>query len=102
MATEKFGKSVESFGHSAANDFVAESEITVTITLNEYRQLIHDNAITEKTVAEANKDKWTRETENTDLKKENASLKQELYELKKKLEAMQEGDDGKRNEIDEG
>lgn len=102
MAKQEFGKKVESFGDSKANDFVAESEITVTITLNEYRQLVHDNSIANQKIAEANNDKWTRERENTDLKKENASLKQELYVLKKKMEAAQEETDVERNEVNEG
>lgn len=102
MAKQEFGKKVESFGDSMANDFIAESEITVTITLHEYRQLVRDKSIADQKIAEANNDKWTRESENTDLKKENASLKQELYELKKKKETAQEETDGERNEINEG
>ena len=102
MAMQEFGKKLEHFSDTIAADFVGESELTVTITLHEYRELVHSVAISDAKIAEANNDKWTRESENTDLKKENASLKQELYELKKKMETAQEETDGERNEINEG
>ena len=64
-------------------DFVASGEITVTITLGEYRKLIADNATAQQRIDKANEDKYSRNAENEALKKENAELKAELYELTK-------------------
>lgn len=64
-------------------DFVASGEITVTITLGEYRRLIADNATAQQRIDKANEDKYKRDAENDALKKENAELKAELYELTK-------------------
>lgn len=69
-----------------SNDYVATSEITVTITLAEYRELVTAKAIADRKIEEANEDRYTRNSENDALKKDNASLKAELYEIRKKLE----------------
>lgn len=50
-------------------DFKAENELMVTITLNEYRDLIKKNATAENRIAEAEKDKYRRNEENEKLKK---------------------------------
>lgn len=63
------------------NDFVAAQEITVTITLAEYRQLVIDSATRKEAIEKAEKDKWTRNNENDQLKAEVAKLKAELYEV---------------------
>lgn len=68
-------------------DFVASGEITVTITLGEYRKLIADNATAQQRIDKADADKYSRNAENEALKKENAELKAELYELKKASDA---------------
>ena len=62
-------------------DFVAPHELTVTITLNEYRELVKEIATKEKDINEANKDKYTREAENDRLRGEVAELKTKLYEM---------------------
>lgn len=67
-------------------DFLAAGELTVTITLGEYRKLLKDVATAEQRIAKADEDKYSRNSENEALKKENASLKAELYELKKASE----------------
>lgn len=69
-------------------DFVASGEITVTITLGEYRKLIADNATAQQRIDKADADKHSRNAENEALKKENAELKAELYELKKASEVI--------------
>lgn len=69
-------------------DFVASGEITVTITLGEYRRLIADNATAQQRIDKADEDKYSRNAENEALKKENAELKAELYELKKASEVV--------------
>ena len=68
------------------NDFVAQGEITVTITLNEYRKLVTDNAKAQSKIDEANKDKYTRDTENKHLREEIQKCKAEIYELKMALD----------------
>ena len=70
------------------DDFIASGEITVTITLGEYRKLIADNATAQQRIDKADEDKYSRNPENEALKKENAELKAELYELKKASEVI--------------
>ena len=62
------------------NNFVANQELTVTITLNEYRNLIGEAAKATAKIEEANKDKYTREEENCKLKEDVSRLKGLLYE----------------------
>ena len=69
-------------------DFVASGEITVTITLGEYRRLIADNATAQQRIDKANEDKYKRDAENDALKEENSKLKAELYELTKANEVV--------------
>lgn len=82
------------------NNFVASQEITVTITLGEYRKLIEDNATAKRRIEDANEDKYSRQAENESLKKENEELKVELYELRKKMdgECVNEVDECEREE----
>lgn len=68
------------------NNFVAQSEITVTITLNEYRALVVDNAKAQSKIDEANKDKYKRDAENRQLQEQVQQLKAEIYELKMALD----------------
>lgn len=65
-----------------SNDFVATGELTVTITLSEYRALVTNKATRDAAVDKANIDRYQRESENKSLKEEVAKLKAELYELK--------------------
>ena len=64
------------------NDFVATGELTVTITLSEYRALVASKATRDADINKANTDRFQRESENRSLKEEIAKLKAELYELK--------------------
>lgn len=91
MAKETFGKEVDRYEDSA-NNYFGENEIRVTITLNEYRELVSVKATTDSRVKKAEEDKWSRENENKNLKEENARLKAELYELQKKLTEEECGD----------
>lgn len=65
---------------STEDNFVANQELTVTITLNEYRNLIGAVAKANSKIEEANKDKYTREEENRKLKEEVNRFKGLLYE----------------------
>lgn len=64
------------------NDFVATGELTVTITLSEYRALVASKATRDADINKANTDRFQRESENKALKEEVTKLKAELYELK--------------------
>ena len=79
-------KKIDEYGTNF-KDFVASHEITVTITIAEYRDLVSKCATRQKDIDDANRDKYTRESENKALKEENARLKAELYELKKSTDA---------------
>ena len=78
-------KKLEGYSFEPKN-FVAGSEITVTITLAEYRNLVANDATSLERIKKADADKYAREGENKLLKEENDRLKAELYELQKKLE----------------
>lgn len=69
-------------------DFVASGEITVTITLGEYRRLIAENATAQQRIDKADADKYSRNAENDALREENSKLKAELYELTKANEVV--------------
>ena len=67
--------------HSNDQNFVAPQEITVTITLCEYRELVEKNATRKADIDKANSDKYERDTENKQLREEVARLKAEIYEM---------------------
>ena len=71
MAETKYSKEMGNYGDDP-NNYVAPDEITVRITLAEYRELVSVKAIKDKLVKK--------------LTEENATLKAELYELRKKLD----------------
>jgi len=68
------------------NNYVLGGEITVQITLSEYRELVRSDATKRHDIEEANDGKWKREQENKSLREENQRLKEEIYDLKKRLE----------------
>lgn len=68
--------------YGKVNDFVAEGEITVTITLAEYRDLVSSKAVSEEKINKAIMARLDREKENEALRKENEALRNELYCLK--------------------
>lgn len=74
------------------NNFLASGELTVTITLGEYRRLVEDCATAKKRIDDANDDKYSRNAENEKLKAENDALKAELYELQKRLDIGNESE----------
>ena len=65
------------------NDFLASGELTVTITLSEYRKLVKDVATAQARIDKAEADRYDRNSENTRLTEENNRLKAELYEMQK-------------------
>ena len=88
MAEQVFKKVTEYSDEK--NNYFGGGEITVTITLSEYRELVSIKAVNDKLVNDANKDKYSRESENQRLKKENDELKSELYELQKKSGVLED------------
>lgn len=76
--------------YTEATDDISVDELTVTITLNEYRGLIADQATMYTQIEKAEEKKFERDRENVTLKEENKALQAELYELKKKIEKLEE------------
>lgn len=70
------------------DNFTAPQELTVTITLNEYRKLVSANATASSDIEKANKDKYTRDMENKNLKEEVSALKAKIYEMQKELDSF--------------
>ena len=70
------------------NDFVAAGELTVTITLSEYRKLVKDVATAQARIDKAEADRYERNSENARLTEENNKLKAELYEMQKASEVL--------------
>ncbi len=69
---------------SEQTDFVAQGEITITITLNEYRDLVIKAATREDAIRRAEKGKWEKEKETENLKKQIEALTSSLCELQEK------------------
>lgn len=70
---------------SKMNDFQAENELTVEITLSEYRDLIENYSVAKYKIDEANKNKYTRDEENRKLRQENKEIEIKLFEYRKKF-----------------
>lgn len=71
--------------HSELNDFVSPQEITVTITLNEYRRLISDKATSSERISTADRQRYEANESRDKFKAENERLRAELDEVKGKL-----------------
>lgn len=85
-------KKLDSYS-SKLNDFKAERELTVEITLNEYRSLIASDVTKETEINKANKDKYTRESENKQLKEKNKELEAKLFEYRKRFGELVESEE---------
>lgn len=76
-------------GYTSSSDlhnFIAPQEITVTITLSEYRELVQKVATREADISKAESDKYERNRKIEELTKENAELKAKIYELQNHTE----------------
>ena len=72
------------------HDFVGAQELTVTITLSEYRELLTKVANAQANIDKANADKYRRDEENKAQKEANEKLKAENYELQKRVNELLE------------
>lgn len=73
-------KKLENYYFEEKN-FSAPGELTITITLKEYRELVQKVATSDERIKVADNDKYERNKENEALKKEVEELKSKLYEL---------------------
>lgn len=80
-------KKLDRYGFES-NDFLAAGELTVTITLSEYRKLVKDVATAQARIDKAEADRYERNRENERLTEENNRLKAELYEMQKVSEVI--------------
>ena len=67
------------------DNFAEEKELTVIITLSEYRRLVSVDATTNYKVDEANKDRYERNNENAKLKERVKELENIIFEYRKKF-----------------
>lgn len=72
------------------DNYRAAHENMVEITLNEYRNLVAKNAVSQSDISKAESDRYARNQENEKLKKENERLMAEIYELKKQFDELKE------------
>ena len=72
---------IDRYDSRAVDNFVCPGEITVQITLNEYRRLVTDKAISNSKIEEKEKEYWKARQEADQLKEENAALKEKIINL---------------------
>ncbi|HDC6153606.1 TPA: hypothetical protein O8454_002746 [Staphylococcus aureus] len=81
------------------DNFVANQELTVTITLNEYRKLIEIKGVKDKEEDTYRGKYFAEERKNEKLEKENIKLKNKIYELQNE-EDNEEDEEDKEDEND--
>ena len=89
MASKLLEKKTDSYSTDYRN-FVAPHEIMVTITLDEYRMLVSNNATRQKDIDAANNDKYLREAKMKELSEANDKLKGENYDLKTEVDSLKD------------
>lgn len=67
---------------SQLEDFQAENELLVEITLNEYRELVKEKALKDYKIKEAENERYAKYKENEKLKEEIKELKEKILEYK--------------------
>lgn len=75
-------KKMDCYSNNNFDNLTAPQELTVTITLHEYRELVGEVATKKQDIDKANQDKYERDCENRKLKEEVAKLKEEIYNLR--------------------
>lgn len=75
-------KKLDGYGADAKlQNFIAPQEITVTITLAEYRELVTKVATRDADIKKAEDDRYERNKKNEALEREVRELKAKIYEL---------------------
>ncbi|MCI8621499.1 MAG: hypothetical protein HFJ50_07340 [Clostridia bacterium] len=90
-------KKIDSYS-SELKDFQAENELTVEITLNEYRKLIEEKATADYRIKKAEENKYTRDEENRKLKQKNKELEMKLFEYRKQYGELVESNKDEEEE----
>ena len=72
---------MDRYSETSFDNFICPGEITVTITLNEYRRLVTDKAISKSEIAEKENERWRVSQEVALLKEENTALKEKIVNL---------------------
>lgn len=88
--TRILDEKLDKYGNNL-DDFVAEDELTVTITISEYRKLVSEFATKQSDIKKAEADKYERNRANDLLKADIEKLKAENYELKKQIDELKNG-----------
>lgn len=68
-------------GGDKADNFIVPHELTVTITLREYRELITKNAVSQASLDKCNRMRYELEKEIESLKKENDMLTRKIIRM---------------------
>lgn len=67
------------------DNFAIPSELTVTVTLNEYRELVSANAVADKTISGLRNELYDAKQNINSLRTEKEALTKEIAELKIKI-----------------
>ena len=73
-------KKFEGYRTDNTDNYVAPGEITVTITLNEYRNLMRSVSISDSKISDLTSEKYKLQNEITALKKEADDLRKRLFD----------------------
>ena len=68
----------DGYGYGGVDNFLTPTELTVTITLREYRELVGDKAVSEKKISEIRSEKYALEKEVNELKETVAKLREKI------------------------
>lgn len=62
-------------GYNESHDFLANQELTVTVTLAEYRELVKENSTSHNDISELKTQKWNLQKQVTELEEKIETLK---------------------------
>lgn len=79
-------KKLGSYGVEKSDNFIIPHELTVTITLREYRELIEKNAVSKEALDKCNRMRYELEKEIESLKEENDMMTRKIIRVDDKAE----------------